>query len=972
MGKRKRVEGEAALKARSEGKDGEYSPATVFVSNLLYSFQSSQLEEVFSEVGPVRRCFLVTQKGSSLHRGFGFVQFASTEDADKAVQLKDGLVIGGRRIRVKHAMRRLPLGHRRSKANSHIEDNNNDVNHSTIAKSVGPSQNQKLETFGDAKRIKRKMVLNSCEDEKLAGSGKQRVARTVIFGNLLNSDMADEVFHRAREIGNVRLIQYPLRKEDLELHGLARDGCKVDASAVEFTCVKSARAAVVALHQQEINGEHVWARQLGGEGSNTRKWRLIVRNLPFKVTADEIKRIFASTGFVWDVYIPCGSEEGSSKGFAFVSFTCKLDAEKAIESTNGQSIRKRTIAVDWAVSKKIFIASNLLSSKDEKSIDEPEIGRDNGNQVDEAINVSGESQDEKNEETSDDVECEDHPPKIDLKMEADITNKVLDKLIKTSAKGLSANSLLEPSENTYGTQNSQNSEHMIPFNPMVTSKNVNRRKLLSIESRERDSDLDRTLFLSNLPFDIDPEDVKQRFSVFGEVQSFLPVLHKVTKRPRGTAFLKFCTTNAANVAVSAANAAASTGITMKGRHLSVMKALDKDSAHKKQLEKKKAEVHDHRNLYLANEGEILTGTPAAEGVSVSDMNKRARLATKKMMMLQSSNFHVSRTRLIIYNLPKTITEDELKVLCRDAVLSRASKQNPVIHQAKLLKDLKKGKDTAKKHPRRVAFVEFREHEHALVCLRVLNNNPETFGPGHRPIVEFALEDVRKLRLRDARLEMQKGKPATSKDYSMDLQQDSTVHSVDANSPKKDMKQSKEVNHHKGYNKSSKVSESGERNGELEHPEEGMEVDISMLNSGNRQQKETPTRGKKTKFSVRRKSVKSIFEPSNLQEGSGNGQKLGAPHSRKKVKKGVEAGTHEPGGSKETPVLDKRKLKDTGPLQEREGRTWKKNKGKSGEEVVDRLDILIEQYRAKLSRHSSKVSEDSAVRNSGGLKRWFEL
>lgn len=38
---------------------------------------------------------------------------------------------------------------------------------------------------------------------------------------------------------------------------------------------------------------------------------------------------------------------------------------------------------------------------------------------------------------------------------------------------------------------------------------------------------------------------------------------------------------------------------MKGRPLTVLKALDKDSAHKKELDKMKVEVHDRRNLYLA-------------------------------------------------------------------------------------------------------------------------------------------------------------------------------------------------------------------------------------------------------------------------------------------------------------------------------------------------------------------------------------
>ncbi len=48
-----------------------------------------------------------------------------------------------------------------------------------------------------------------------------------------------------------------------------------------------------------------------------------------------------------------------------------------------------------------------------------------------------------------------------------------------------------------------------------------------------------------------------------------------------------------------------------------------------------------------------------------------------------------------------------------------------LEQVNILKNEKKSNSTAQKHSRGVAFVDFQEHEHALVALRVLNNNPGT-------------------------------------------------------------------------------------------------------------------------------------------------------------------------------------------------------------------------------------------------------
>lgn len=47
--------------------------------------------------------------------------------------------------------------------------------------------------------------------------------------------------------------------------------------------------------------------------------------------------------------------------------------------------------------------------------------------------------------------------------------------------------------------------------------------------KKEDGDLDRTVFINNLPFDATKEEVIEKFSLFGKVESFFPVLHKITR-----------------------------------------------------------------------------------------------------------------------------------------------------------------------------------------------------------------------------------------------------------------------------------------------------------------------------------------------------------------------------------------------------------------------------------------------------------
>jgi RNA recognition motif-containing protein len=72
----------------------------LYVGNLSYSTMDSQLRSAFAEFGDVVSASVVLDRVNGQSRGFGFVEFSSQADADKAVQALDGSELDGRSINV--------------------------------------------------------------------------------------------------------------------------------------------------------------------------------------------------------------------------------------------------------------------------------------------------------------------------------------------------------------------------------------------------------------------------------------------------------------------------------------------------------------------------------------------------------------------------------------------------------------------------------------------------------------------------------------------------------------------------------------------------------------------------------------------------------------------------------------------------------------------------------------------------------
>nr|XP_002752086.3 RNA-binding protein 28 isoform X1 [Callithrix jacchus]XP_009001366.3 RNA-binding protein 28 isoform X1 [Callithrix jacchus] len=605
---------------------------TLFVGRLPPSARSEQLEELFSQVGPVKQCFVVTEKGSKTCRGFGYVTFSMLEDVQRA--LKEITTFEGCKINL------------------------------TVAK------------------------------KKLRNKTKEK-------GKSENSEVP---------------------KKELK--------------------PKKAKVA-------------------------DKKARLIIRNLSFKCSEDELKTVFAQFGAVLEVNIP-RKPDGKMRGFAFVQFKNLLEAGKALKGMNMKEIKGRTVAVDWAVAKDIYKDTQSISALGEEKSRESkhqESVKKNGRE--EKDMEEEENDDDDNDGDDDDDEVDDDEDEGEENIESKVTKpvQIQKRAVKRTASAESSEDHSEEDSDLEESDSIDDGEELAQSDSSTEEQEDKAVQVSNKKKRKLPSDVNegKTVFIRNLSFDSDEEELGELLQQFGDLKYVRIVLHPDTEHSKGCAFAQFMTQEAAQkclLAASPENEAG--GLKLGGRQLKVDLAVTRDEAAKLQTKKVKKPTGT-RNLYLAREGLIRAGTKAAEGVSAADMAKRERFELLKHQKLKDQNIFVSRTRLCLHNLPKAVDDKQLRKLLLSATRGEKGVR---IKECRVMRDLKGAHGNMKGQSLGYAFAEFQEHEHALKALRHINNNPEIFGPQKRPVVEFSLEDRRKLKMKELRiqrsLQKMRSKPATVK------------------------------------------------------------------------------------------------------------------------------------------------------------------------------------------------------------------
>ncbi|RUS22492.1 hypothetical protein BC937DRAFT_88752 [Endogone sp. FLAS-F59071] len=817
--KTKEITADAKADASSKHDASQHSKSNLFVRNIPYDATSAELEAFFSELGPVRSCFVVLDNAPQLpepvlagetaeakkrreapkNKGYGFVQYALPEDADRAVKdLAEVKFRGERKLKIEHALKR-GVQHEAGekgveKAEVIKKKQEARMKREEKAKAAVVKKEKLSEkSYGDAVATlaPRKTKGHLSEDELLP-------YRTVVLEGLGKDLTKKHIYKKARKSGEATEIVYPVFSEAKEgeektvLEGVAH---------IIYKLPRDAQTAVKNLDGHVFKGAPLKAKALETgpapaprvDNYIDKNARLIVRNLPWK----------------------------------------------AILILNGTVHHERTIAVDWALAKDKYIEAEAKAEENDETdpmeVDGNEDGtvkttengekngeRDNG---DDAESSEGEDdEDDEDDESNDKERALEDDDEESVSNEDDGSDVVMEDEVDDDDEMDEGMDVGESDSEGDGDDEISGKPTKKPL-PTPTEGT--------------------TLFVRNLPFEATEEEIKELFETWGAVRYARITMDKDTGRSRGTGFVCFKDKFHADACLEEAEKVQSmsrvedtdvishqllsnkqkkqkgvlatgksvltpdpgSGMTsafmLHARVLDVVRAVERGEAGKlAETNMRKREREDKRNVYLMREGGecpsrnfvtftliasfyslmyltiyrfhligiillftttlvIFPDTPAAATLTPAELQKRQMsYAARKKLLASNPSLFISKTRLSIRNLPVKITDADLKKLGVEAVAKfkasvKAAQRTdltpeekaegwsfkPHVKQAKIVR-AKDRVDAATQQLRSkgYGFLEFRTHAHALAALRYLNNNPEVFDDTKRLTVEFSVEN----------------------------------------------------------------------------------------------------------------------------------------------------------------------------------------------------------------------------------------
>ncbi|OCF37765.1 nucleolysin TIA-1/TIAR [Kwoniella heveanensis CBS 569] len=178
----------------------------------------------------------------------------------------------------------------------------------------------------------------------LAGAGAEGPKKPHLYVGNLSARVTDliltEIFAVAGPVVSSKIIQ-----DRNFQHGGFNYGF------VEYADLRSAEQAIATLNGRKIFDAEVrvnWAHQGGNKEDTQHHYHVFVGDLSPEVNDEVLGKAFGAFGSMSEARVMWDMNSGKSRGYGFLSFREKADAEQAINTMNGEWLGTRAIRVNWA------------------------------------------------------------------------------------------------------------------------------------------------------------------------------------------------------------------------------------------------------------------------------------------------------------------------------------------------------------------------------------------------------------------------------------------------------------------------------------------------------------------------------------------------------------------------------------------------------------------------------------------------
>ncbi|NXH34728.1 NUCL protein, partial [Myiagra hebetior] len=379
-GKRKKeMANKSAPEAKKKKTDGPTSAFSIFVGNLACTKEFEELKTGLREFfGKKNIEVLDVRIGAS--RRFGYVDFSSAEDLEKALQMNGKKLMG------------LEVKLEKAKSKETMKENKKERDARTLFLKNLPyrvTEDEIKEVFENALEVRivmnkdgssKGMAYVEFKTEAEANKALEEKQGTEIEGRAVVIDFTGEKSQQEHQKGGesktliVNNLSYAATEETLQEVFKKASSIKVPQNNqgrpkgyafVDFATTEDAREALNSYNNTEIEGRTIrlefsspsWqkgntnARGGGGGGFNQQSKTLFVRGLSEDTTEETLRESFEGS---ISARIVTDRDTGSSKGFGFVDFSSAEDAKAAKEAMEDGEIDGNKVILDFAKPKGDF------------------------------------------------------------------------------------------------------------------------------------------------------------------------------------------------------------------------------------------------------------------------------------------------------------------------------------------------------------------------------------------------------------------------------------------------------------------------------------------------------------------------------------------------------------------------------------------------------------------------------------------